>query len=101
MKIKKGDNVLVISGKDRGRKGKILQTLPKERKVVVEGINMRKRHTKPRRQGQKGQIVEKPAPFSISNVKLICDKCGKAVRVGYRMEEENKYRVCKKCGAQV
>ncbi|OHA63130.1 MAG: 50S ribosomal protein L24 [Candidatus Wildermuthbacteria bacterium RIFCSPHIGHO2_12_FULL_45_9] len=101
MKIKKGDNVLVIAGKDRGRKGKVLQALPKEQRVVVEGMNMRKRHTKPRRQGQKGQIVEKPAAFAISNVKLICEKCGKAVRVGYRVEEENKYRICKKCGAQV
>src|SRR3989338_760821 len=101
MKIKKGDNVLVIAGKDRGRKGKVLQALPKEQRVVVEGMNMRKRHTKPSRQGQKGQIVEKQAAFAISNVKLICEKCGKAVRVGYRVEEENKYRICKKCGAQV
>ena len=101
MKIKKGDNILVTSGKDRGRKGKVIRVLPMVGRVVVEGMNVKKKHMKPRRAKEKGQIIEMPAPFSISNVKLICVKCGKAVKVGYRLEGERKYRVCKKCGAQI
>ena len=98
MKIKKNDTVLIISGKDRGRKGKVLKVLPKEEKLVVEGINLRKKHLKPRRTGEKGQIIQFPAPLHISNIKLICSKCGKTTRVGYKMESERKQRICKKCG---
>ncbi len=98
MKFKKGDNVLVLCGKDRGRKGKIAKTLPKTGKVIVEGINVHKKHRRPRRQGQKGEVVEINLPIDVSNVKLICSKCTKAVRVGYKFVGENKYRVCKKCG---
>lgn len=101
MKIKKGDQVLIISGKDRGRKGKILKALPKEEKLVVEGINLRKKHLKPRKAGEKGQIIEFPAPLPISNIKLICPKCGKAARVGYKVEGERKYRICKQCGQEI
>jgi large subunit ribosomal protein L24 len=101
MKIKKGDTVLVISGKDRGRKGKVLKAFPSERKVLVEGINLRKKHQRPRREGEKGQIVQIPAPIDISNLKLICPKCGKATRVGYKIVEEKKYRICKKCGQEI
>ena len=97
MKIHKGDTVLIISGKDRGRKGKVIEALPKERKLVVEGINLRKKHMKAKRSGEKGQIIEMPAPLDVSNVKLICQKCGKATRVGYRIEGKKKYRICKKC----
>lgn len=98
MKIKKGDTVLIISGKDRGRKGKILKAFPKESKILVEGINLRKKHQRPRRTGEKGQIVTLPAPINISNTKLICPKCGKTARVGYKIVENKKYRICKKCG---
>ncbi len=98
MKIKKGDQVLIISGKDRGRKGKVLQAFPKERKVLVEGINLRKKHQRPRRMGEKGQIIQMPAPIDVSNVKLICPKCGKATRVGYKVIEKKKFKICKKCG---
>jgi len=84
MRIKKSDTVLIISGKDRGKKGKVIKALPKENKIVVEGVNLRKKHTRPRRQGEKGQIVEIAAPFDVSNVKLICPKCKKPTRVGYR-----------------
>lgn len=100
MKLHKGDNVLVIAGKYRGRKGKIIKTLPRKGKVVVEGINMQKKHTRPKRQGEKGQIVEIAAPFDISNAKFVCGKCSKAVRVGYKIVEGKKYRVCKKCGEE-
>jgi large subunit ribosomal protein L24 len=100
MKIKKNDTVLIISGKDRGKRGRVLDVFPKEEKVIVEGINIRKKHIKPKRSGEKGQIVELPAALPISNVKLICPKCGKATRVGYKIVEKKKYRICKKCGQE-
>lgn len=101
MKIKKGDTVLIISGKDRGRRGKVLDVFPKEGKVVVEGMNIKKRHVRPKKSGEKGQIAEISAPFSVSNVKLICSQCGKPTRVGYKITEGKKYRICKKCGKEI
>jgi len=101
MKIKKGDNVLVTVGKDRGKKGKVLRALPSEGKIVVEGVQVRKKHVRAKRAGEKGQMVETPGVFSVSNVKLVCDKCGKAARVGYRIEGKRKARICKKCGAEI
>jgi large subunit ribosomal protein L24 len=101
MKIKKGDQVLIISGKDRGKKGKVLQAFPKERKIVVEGVNLKKKHQRPRRPGEKGQIIQFPAPIDVSNVKLICPRCGKATRVGFKIEEKKKYRICKKCNREI
>ena len=101
MKIHKGDTVLIISGKDRGRKGRVLKVLPKEQRVLVEGINLKKKHIRPKREGEKGQIVEVPAPIYVSNVKLICSKCGKATRVWYKNTENKKSRICKKCGQEV
>lgn len=101
MKIKKGDIVLVISGKDRGRKGKVIEAFPRQGKVVIEGINLRKKHVKPKKSGEKGQIVETPVPLNASDVKLICPKCGKAVRIGYKLEGKKKHRICKKCEQEV
>jgi len=101
MKIKENDQVIIISGKYRGKRGKVLVASPKEGKVLVEGINLRKKHQKPKRSGEKGQIVEKPAPIYVSNVKLICGKCGKPARVGYKIIEKKKYRICKKCNQEV
>lgn len=101
MKIRKGDNVLVISGKDKGKTGKVLKALPKESKILVEGVNLRKKHRKPKRAGEKGQTVTLPSAISASNVKLICSKCGKATRAGYKATEGRKYRFCKKCGGQI
>jgi len=101
MKIRKGDTVLIISGKYRGKKGKVLGTFPKEKKILVEGVNLVKKHQKPRRTGEKGQIVELPKPIDVSNTKLICPKCQKAVRVGYKITEGKKYRICKKCGQEI
>jgi len=97
MKIKKGDQVLIISGKDRGRKGKVLEAFPKESKVLVEGINLRKKHVRPKRSGEKGQIVTLPAPIHVSNVKFVCSKCRKATRVEYKIVGGKKFRICKKC----
>ncbi len=101
MKLKKGDNVLVISGKDKGRTAKILKSLVKERKVLVEGMNLKKKHIKPKKEGEKGQVVPVQAPLDASNVKLICPKCGKATRIGYKIDGDRKFRICKKCKSEV
>jgi large subunit ribosomal protein L24 len=101
MKIKKDDTVLITSGKDRGRKGKVLEAFPKESRILVEGINLRKKHQRPKKSGEKGQIVEMSGPIHISNVKLICPKCGKAARIKYKIIEGKKYRICKKCGQEI
>ncbi len=101
MKIRKGDTVLILSGKDRGRKGRVIETFPKKGRVIIEGINLRKKHVRPKRSGEKGQIVERPAPINVSNIKLICSKCGKATRVGYKTEGKKKYRICKKCKGEI
>ena len=97
MKLKKGDSVLIIAGKDKGRTAKILRALPKELKVLVDGINLKKKHVRPKKEGEKGQVVAIPAPMDVSNVKLVCPKCGKATRVGYATEKDVKNRICKKC----
>jgi large subunit ribosomal protein L24 len=101
MKIKKNDNVLVISGKDRGRKGKVTKVLTKQGRILVEGLNIQKKHRRPKRQGQKGEVLEIPAPMPISKVKIVCPKCTKPARVGYKISGESKYRVCKKCGEAI
>jgi len=101
MKIKKGDSVLVISGKDaRSKKiGKVMVVNPKENKVIVEGVNLITRHTKPRKQGEQGGRLKREAPIDASNVMIVCSKCGKATRVGYQFSSDgSKFRVCKKCG---
>jgi len=97
MKIKKGDQVVVIKGKDRGKKAKVLRGFPKENKVLVEGVNIRKVHKRPKREGEKGQVVEIPTPINVSKVKLICPKCGKPTTIGYKRTGNEKYRICKKC----
>ena len=101
MKIKKGDTVLIISGKDRGKKARVLEVFPKESKISVEGVNIVKKHVKPKRGGEKGQVIQLPLPVDVSNVKFICPKCGKAARIGRKIIEKNKFRVCKKCGQEI
>ena len=101
MKIHKGDTVLIISGKDRGKKGKVLRAFPRERKILVEGVNLIRKHQRPRKEGEKGQIIQLPKPIDVSNAKLICPKCGKPTRVGYKIAEKQKFRVCKKCGQEI
>ena len=101
MKIRKGDTILVISGKDKGKTAKILRSLPKERKILVEGVNLKSKHLRPKKQGEKGQVVKTAAPVDISSVKLLCPKCGKPARVGYILRENKKYRVCKKCKSEI
>lgn len=98
MKIKKDDKVKILAGKDRGKTGKVLQVLTEEKKIAVEGINILIKHMRPRRQGEKGQKIEFPAPFNISRAALICPKCDKTTRVNYKIgENKKKFRVCKKC----
>jgi large subunit ribosomal protein L24 len=101
MKVKKGDTVLITSGKDKGRTAKILKSFPKEIKILVEGINLKKKHIRPKKQGEKGQIIQIPAAIDVSNVKIICSKCGKAVRAGYKTEKDVKKRICKKCNQEI
>lgn len=99
MKIKKGDQVLVISGKWKGKVGKVLKAFPREKKILVEGVNLVKKHLRPKRSGEKGQIIEIPKPIWVSKVKLICPSCKKPTRVGYKILEEKKEKIryCKKC----
>jgi large subunit ribosomal protein L24 len=101
MKIKKDDNVIMLGGKDRAKKGKVLHVLPETNKVVVEGLNLVKRHLRARKQGQKGQIVSKERAIDVSAVALVCKACGKPTRVGYKIEGENKLRICKKCKSEI
>ena len=99
MKIKKGDTVVVLSGKDKGKQGKVQVVEPANRKVVVEGINVVTCHTKPRKQGETGGIIKKEAAIYASKVQVVCPKCSKGTRVAYKVEGDKKIRVCKHCGA--
>jgi large subunit ribosomal protein L24 len=99
MNVKKGDTVIVLSGKDKGKQGKVLGTVPSEAKVVVEGINMVTCHVKPRKQGEQGGIIKKEAPLDASKVQVVCPKCGKGTRIAHKIENGQSIRVCKHCGA--
>ena len=101
MNIKKGDTIVVLSGKDKGKQGKVLGTVPSEDKVVVEGCNMVTCHVKPRRQGEEGGIVKREAAIYASKVQVVCPKCSKATRVAYEIKDGKKVRTCKKCGAEL
>jgi large subunit ribosomal protein L24 len=101
MKIKKGDRVVVLQGKDRGREGTVMRAIPSKGKVIVEGVNIAKKHQKPTRQTMQGGIIDKDMPLDVSNVALICPKDG-ATRVGYKVSDTGaKSRVCKKCGQEL
>jgi large subunit ribosomal protein L24 len=101
-KIRKGDLVLVIAGKDKGKTGKVTKVLPKNNRVIVEGVNIVKRHMRARSQTQPSGIIEMAAPIHISNVMLICPNCGEPTRVGFKITETgDKLRVCKKCGGVI
>lgn len=98
-KIKKNDTVVVISGRERGKRGKVARVVPETNRAVVEGINLVKRHAKPRGMGQPGGIIEQEAALHLSNMMIVCTKCDRAVRVGFtRLEDGSKVRVCRKCG---
>ena len=101
LKIKKGDTVLVMHGKDKGKKGKVVRIFPQTEKAMVEGVNQRIRHTRPRRAGEKGQRVHVTHPVWVSNLLVVCPSCGKGTRVEYRIGETSKTRMCKKCKADL
>jgi len=99
MKIRKNDTVLVMTGKDRGKKGKVRFAYPKDERVLVEGINFIKRHTRARRQVRQAGIIEREAPIHVSNVMLLCNKCSHPTRVGLRfLQDGRKVRICRHCG---
>lgn len=102
MKIKKGDKVTILAGKDKGKTGKVLQVFPTRERASIEGLNLLIKHMRPRREGEKGQRIEFPAPINLSNVALVCPKCGKPTRVSYNIQKDangkaKKFRECKKC----
>lgn len=100
MKIKKGDTVKILSGKDRGKRGKVTNVFPEQDRILVEGVNMKKKHRRARRQDRKGEIILLPAPVAVSATQVVCASCGKPTRVGFgRDEQGGKVRRCKKCGA--
>ncbi len=101
-KIRKNDTVMVMAGKDRGRQGKVKEVRPKEGRVLIEGINIVKRHSKPRSVMQQGGILELEASIDLSNVSFICNSCGKPTRIGFKsLDNDTKVRFCKKCGEVV
>lgn len=101
LKVKKGDTVKVLAGNDKGKTGEVLEVVPKTEKIIVKGINIKKKHMKPRKQGEEGGIISKEFPIHMSKVNVVCPKCGKAVRVGFEMDKDVKVRVCKACGAKI
>ena len=99
MKIKKNDTVLVIAGKEKGKKGKVRFAYPKDERIIVEGVNFIKRHTKAKGQVRQAGIIEREAPIHVANVMLVCKQCEKPARVGYKvLEDGRKARVCRACG---
>lgn len=102
LKVRKGDEVQVIAGKDRGKRGRVIEVHPAEERVVVEGLNIVKRHRRanPAKRDQ-GGIIEKPEPLHVSKVMVVCPRCGRATRVGQRLEEDVKERVCRRCGEAI
>ena len=102
MNIKKDDVVVVLSGKDKGKKGKVITADPKNGKVIVEGVNVAKHHIKPRKAGEEGGIIKKETPIYASKVMRVCPKCGKPTREAHKfLKDGTKERICKKCGAQL
>jgi len=101
MNIKKNDTVLVITGKDKGKIGKVVAAIPKTNKVTVDGVNIQKKHKKPRSASSVGGIIDQIGAIDSSNVMVICDKCNKATRVAHKIEGDKKIRICKKCGASL
>jgi large subunit ribosomal protein L24 len=102
LKIRKGDRVRVLTGKDRGKEGNVMRALPREGKVIVDGVNVARKSQRPTRATQQGGIIDKDMPIQVSNVALVCPSCGKPTRVGYTIDASGqKVRVCKKCGGEI
>ena len=101
MIIKKNDTVIVLSGKDKGKQGKVLETMPSVGKVLVEGVNVATTHVRPRKQGEEGGIIRKEIPMYASKVMRVCPKCNKPTRAAFKFVDGEKVRVCKKCGETI
>jgi len=101
MKLRKDDKVIVLSGKDKGKTGKVIVADPKAMKVIVEGVNVATKHQKAQKKGQDGGIIKVETPIYASKVQLVCPKCGKGTRVAHKFVDGKKVRVCKKCGAEI
>ena len=101
MNIKRGDTVKILAGKDRGKVGKILAVFIKEDRVSVQGVNVYKKHVRPRKQGEKGEVVALTRPVQASNVQIVCPSCSRPVRAGYRLDGDAKVRYCKKCNVVI
>ena len=100
LKIKKGDRVVVLTGKDKGKSGEVIRTLPKEGKVIVDGVNVAKKHQRSTRATMQAGIIDKDMPMPASNVAIICNTCG-PTRIGYRVDGNQKVRICKKCKGEL
>ena len=102
LKIRKGDRVRVLSGKDKGKEGEVMRSLPREGKVIVDGVNVARKSQRPTRSTQQGGIIDKDMPIQVSNVALVCPSCGKPTRVGFKVDASGgKVRVCRKCGGEI
>ncbi len=101
MRIRKGDTVKVLSGNDKNKTGEVLEIIPKTNKIVVKGVNVRKKHVKARKQGDESGIISVECAIHSAKVNVVCPKCGKATKIGYVEEKGEKVRVCKKCGAKL
>ncbi len=101
MNIKKNDTVIVLSGKDKGKKGKVIVAMPKENKVIVEGVSLATVHQRARKQGEEGGIIHREIPIRADKVALFCSKCGKGVRVGYKVVDGKKVRIGRPCGHEI
>lgn len=101
MDIRRDDTVIVLSGKDKGKKGKVLSADPKAGKVIVEGVNVATRHQKARKQGEEGGIIKVETPIYVSKVQIVCPKCDKRTRVAHEIKGDKKVRICKHCGAEL
>ena len=101
MNIRRDDTVIVLSGKDKGKKGTVMSADPKNGKVIVSGVNVATAHVRPRKQGQDGGIIKKETPIYSCKVMVVCPKCGKPTRIAHKIEDGKKVRACKKCGAAI
>ena len=102
LKIKKGDRVEVLTGKDRGKRGEVMRALPAEGKVIVDGVNVAKKHQRPTKATMQGGIIDKDMPIPVANVAIVCPSCGKPTRVGFKIDGDGtKVRVCKKCAGEM
>ena len=101
MKLKKGDNVEILAGNDKGKKSEIMEVLPKKNKVIVKDVNIKKKATKPRNANETGGIISREFPVNASNVGIICPNCKKAVKIGYKVEDGKKVRICRSCNSKI